>query len=160
MSEPRQGTEVKFTVNAAFFQEIKQDHQQLQCLLDRIRELLVTRPALRNHFREFAKLLADLRDQLAFHFSLEEAYGYFEDAVERAPRFHVPAGRLRDQHSQLYVMAQRISENAAAMSHPSSADVNQLADQFVAFDTALKVHESAELKLILDAIHQDVGVGD
>lgn len=150
----------KFTVNAAFFQEIKDDHKQLQCLLERVRDFVHHRPALGNHVREFAEALAELRDQLAFHFTLEEAYGYFEDAVERAPRFHVQAGRLRDQHSELYVMARDLAEKAAALSNQDGAAVKRLADQFIAFDTALKAHESAELRLILDAIHQDVGVGD
>ena len=31
--------------------------------------------------RRFAVLLAELRDQLAMHFSLEEAYGYFDAGV-------------------------------------------------------------------------------
>ena len=148
---------VKFTVNAAFFQEIKDDHKQLQCLLDRLREMLQNRPALDNHRREFAALLADLRDQLALHFTLEEAYGYFEDAIERAPRFHAPAGRLRNQHAELYVIVQELADKAAAEHDIDSQD---LAEQFSQFDTALKAHESAELKLILDAIQMDVGEGD
>lgn len=150
-------TDVKFTVNAAFFREIKEDHQQLQCLFAKIHQMLAVRPALANHWKEFVALLADLRDQLAFHFALEEAYGYFEDAIERAPRFHDTAGRLRDQHSDLYLMAQQVADTAAAL-QPAEAD--QLAEQFIAFDTAFKSHESAELRLILDAIQQDVGVGD
>ncbi len=150
-------TDVKFTVNAAFFREIKDDHKQLQCLLDRIRNFIAVRPALANHWKEFTTLLCDLRDQLAFHFALEEAYGYFEDAIERAPRFHDTAGRLRDQHADLYLLAQEIAENAGLL--PNS-EAEQLADQFVAFDVALKSHEAAELRLILDAIGHDVGVGD
>ncbi len=150
---------VKFTVNAAFFREIKEDHKQLHCLLDRIRELIHLRPALINHFKEFSILLSELRDQLAFHFALEEAYGYFEDAIERAPHFHDLAGHLRDQHAELYMLAQRIAENSANVSHDATA-VDEIAEQFVAFDTALKTHESAELRLILDALQVDVGVGD
>jgi iron-sulfur cluster repair protein YtfE (RIC family) len=146
---------VKFTVNAAFFREIKEDHQQLQCLLDRLREMTQQLPALENHRREFAALLTDMRDQLALHFTLEEAYGYFEDVIERAPRFHSQAGKLRAQHEKLYVMAQELVEKAGGR-----FDTEDLADQFTLFDTALKSHESAELKLILDAIQQDVGEGD
>ncbi len=150
-------SDVKFTVNAAFFREIKDDHQHLQSLLDRTRHLAANRPAIVNHAKEFVQLLADLRDQLAFHFTLEEAYGYFEDAIERAPRFHDQAGRLRNQHSELYVMAQRIAECAVAL---PAIEIDDVVEQFLTFDLALKAHESAELRLILDAIHQDVGVGD
>jgi hemerythrin len=157
MSKPK--SPKKFTVNAAFFQEIKEDHQQLQCLLERLRELVLSKPSLANHVREFSRLLEALRDQLAFHFTLEEAYGYFEDALERAPHLHSQAGRLREQHAELYLMAQRVTDNSANMSH-SIEDAERLADQFVAFDAALRAHESAETQMILEAIHQDVGVGD
>ncbi len=150
-------SDVKFIVNAAFFREIKEDHQQLQRLLERVRHLVNEPRALPNHWKEFTLLLADLRDQLAFHFALEEAYGYFEDAVERAPRFHETAGRLRNQHADIYLLAQQIADNAAALPH---AEAEQLAAQFVAFDRALATHESAELRLILDAMQLDVGVGD
>jgi hypothetical protein len=36
---PRTRTDIKFTVNAAFFREIKEDHKQLHCLLERLRHL-------------------------------------------------------------------------------------------------------------------------
>lgn len=158
MSEKK--TSVKFTLNAAFFHEIKEDHQQLQAVLKRLRDLMNHRLALSNHRREFATLLGDLRDQLAFHFALEEAYGYFEDVVDRAPRFHVEAGKLRSQHSQLYVSCQEIAENAAADMAAGGADLDPIVDQFAAFDRALQSHESAELGLIMDAMNLDVGVGD
>lgn len=153
----RNRSDVKFTVNAAFFREIKEDHHQLQRLLERIRHMVSQPQALPNHWKEFIALLADLRDQLAFHFALEEAYGYFEDAVERAPRFHNTAGKLRDQHADIYLLSQQIADNAAVLPH---AEAEQLADQFLAFDRALSTHESAELRLILDAMQLDVGVGD
>ena len=156
-------TEAKFTVNAAFFREIKEDHHQLQCILDKLRQLVASPPALANHLKEFSERSSELRDQLAFHFTLEEAYGYFEDAIERAPRFHEPAGRLRDQHAELYLMAERVAESAAnAIALPNDKEqcAERLAELFTIFDTALKAHESAELRLILDAIQVDVGVGD
>ena len=158
MSDKRTG--VKFTLNAAFFQEIKDDHQQLQAVLTRLRELVHHRSALINHKREFASLLSDLRDQLAFHFALEEAYGYFEDAIDRAPRFHASAGRLRSQHSQLYVMCQEIADTAAARVDAGAVDLDPIIDQYLAFDRAFQAHESAELSMIMDAMNLDVGVGD
>ncbi|MEO8270285.1 MAG: hemerythrin domain-containing protein [Aureliella sp.] len=156
-------TEAKFTVNAAFFREIKEDHQQLNCIIDKLRQMVSSPPALANHLTEFAQRTAELRDQLAFHFTLEEAYGYFEDAVERAPRFHDLAGRLRDQHSELYLMAERVAESAESASvHPVDAtqSAERISEIFIAFDTALKAHESAEIRLILDAMQVDVGGGD
>jgi len=159
----RQSSEAKFTVNAAFFREIKEDHHQLKSMLDKLRQMVGNPLVLANHLKEFSQRTAELRDQLAFHFTLEEAYGYFEDAIERAPRFHEQAGRLRDQHSDLYLMAEQVAESAASASdHPVDAEqtAERLSKLFIGFDTILKAHESAELRLILDAMQLDVGVGD
>lgn len=156
-------TNIKFTVNAAFFREIKEDHHQLRCMLDKLRSMTISHLALANHLKEFSEHTAELRDQLAFHFTLEEAYGYFEDAIERAPRFHDQAGRLRAQHPELYVMASQLAEQSAvASTSPIDLEQNaaQLAEMFLAFDTALKAHEAAELHLILDAMQLDIGDGD
>ena len=150
----------KFTLNAAFFQEIKDDHQQLQCVLSRLRELEFNRAAIANHAKEFVELLAGLLDQLAFHFTLEEAYGYFEDALENAPRFHEQAGSLRGQHSTLFVMCQELVDAANTCIAHRDRDLTPVLDRFKAFDRSFKAHESAELNLIMEAMTQDVGVGD
>ncbi|MCA9131191.1 MAG: hemerythrin domain-containing protein [Planctomycetales bacterium] len=150
----------KFTVNAAFFQEIKEDHQQLKHVLGKLAKLTSLGPAINNHGNKLTSLLAELRDQLAFHFALEEAYGYFEDAIERAPRFHEQAGKLRSQHAELYLMSQEIADQAGAELTLESSDFVSIGEKFDHFNTALAAHESAELRLILDAISLDVGEGD
>jgi hemerythrin len=146
--------------NAAFLQEIKDDHQQLKKLLLDIEHLLENRVSLNNHPRDFVTLLDELIDQLGLHFSLEEAYGYFEVALEEAPRFHEPALKLRDQHRELYLMLQKIAESAANACEKPEPQMNPIADQFSAFHTALKAHESAELSLIVEAMNRDMGFGD
>jgi hypothetical protein len=151
---------VKFTVNAAFFREIKEDHHHLRQILHRLHELASHPPALENHPREFVSLLAELRDQLAFHFALEEAYGYFEDAVNREPRLHAEAGKLRDQHAELYLVAQQLADTTAMDAASGALDIQSVSERFLDFDTLLKSHESAELSLILEAINQDIGGGD
>jgi hemerythrin-like domain-containing protein len=149
----------KFTINAAFFQEIKDDHLQLQELLGGLRELTDHRQSLSNHACAFTEKLFQLCDQLALHFSLEEAYGYIEDIIESAPHLHVRTGLLRDEHSQLFVMVRDLADRAAARHKGATDELMQLADQFVEFDRALKTHESAEVKLILTAMNQDEGGG-
>lgn len=146
------GVGPKFTVNAAFFQEIKEDHQHLKTLLSKISKLVSTVEAINNHSRKFTALLCELRDQLAFHFALEEAYGYFEDAIEREPQYHEQAGKLRAQHEELYLMSQDIAEQAQNRVDSKEPDLVAVAEQFQAFQAALSAHESAELRLILDAI--------
>jgi len=158
MSESR--TSKKFTINAAFFQEIKDDHLQLRELLESLRRLVARRPALPNHASELVEKLSCLCDQIALHFSLEEAYGYLEDLIEVTPHLHFRTGKLREQHKMLFVMVRDLADTAASRHKGSTAELMQIADQFLAFDHAFKAHESAETELILSAVHQDVGVGD
>ncbi len=149
----------KFTINAAFFQEIKDDHLQLQDLLTSLRNLTDHRPALPNHACAFADKLFSLCDQLALHFSLEEAYGYIEDIIESTPHLHVRTGLLRDEHTKLFVMVRDLADRAASRHKGANDELMQIADQFVEFDRALKIHESAEVQLILTAMNQDEGGG-
>lgn len=150
------------TINAAFLQEIKADHQQLKELLDTLRALAAQPQALANHRRQFIELLGQLRDQLAFHFSLEEAYGYFEDAIETSPRLSMHAIQLRSQHADLFVAIRDLADAAAAAAQGAdmATGLAEAAEQFLAFDEALKAHESAELNLILTSLEDDLGVGD
>ena len=73
------------TVNAAFLQEIKEVDQELWSLLGDLRHRC-QRPIAPGQCRLLIDKLCQLRDQLALHFSLEEAYGYFDDPVEVAPQ--------------------------------------------------------------------------
>lgn len=153
-------TPTKFTINAAFFQEIKDDHHQLHELLCTLRKLVHRRQALSNHASELVNKLSDLCDQIALHFSLEEAYGYLEDLVQVTPHLHIQTGRLREQHANLFVMVRDLSDEASSRHKGSTMDLFHIADQFLEFDRAFAAHEAAETKLIMISMNQDVGVGD
>ena len=150
----------QLTVNAAFLKEIKDDNRELKALIGRIEPLSEHHQTARNHWAELARLVADLRDQLAVHFSLEEAYGYFDDAVDAAPQLSAAANCLRNQHSAIY---ERICELADCANGLQADRVEAIAE-FVAnyheFAKGLQRHEEAELKLILDSLEDDIGVGD
>jgi len=88
-------------VNAAFLKDIKDDSRDLKVLMDRIQLVSYPLPTAINHWPELIRLFGDLRDQLAMHFSLEEAYGYFDDAIVTAPQLSVTAECLRSQHSPM-----------------------------------------------------------
>src|SRR5262245_66597264 len=91
------------TLNAAFFQEIKEDNQRLQELHRELREIFhADRPLGVSRFT-IIDLLAELRDHLATHFALEEAFGYFDYPVDAAPHLSEEAETLRGQHSDLFV---------------------------------------------------------
>ena len=90
------------TVNAAFLQDLKDDNVHLRELLATVNDVLSHVSYRSIHAGAFAELLSRLRDQLATHFALEECFGYFDDAVEVAPRFSTQADILQAQHASLF----------------------------------------------------------
>ena len=147
-------------VNAAFLKDIKDDNRDLKVLMDRIHPLIQQLPTAINHWPELIPLFADLRDQLAMHFSLEEAYGYFEDAIVTAPRLSVTAECLRSQHAALFQQVCELADHALEVSADADVQIKKFLDKFTRFQSAFEKHEEAELKLILDAMDDDIGVGD
>jgi hypothetical protein len=141
------------TVNAAFLQEIKEVNQELWSLLadlrHRCQRLLIDK-------------LCQLRDQLALHFSLEEAYGYFEDPVEVAPQLSRQAEILRSEHKELYLDFCDLVERAERMFYDEqhAALALWIGREFLDLDQRLRNHEERENELIMDAYDGDIGVGD
>jgi hypothetical protein len=150
----------RVTVNAAFLKDIKDDNRELKVLLDRIAPLAEHPQVAINHWRELVELLAGLRDQLALHFTLEEAYGYFDDAVISAPQLSVSAECLRGQHPKLFERIRQLSEKCQEISIDSSEKVARFLEEFDHFRLEFERHEEEELRLILDALDDDLGVGD
>jgi hypothetical protein len=150
------------TVNAAFLQEIKQDNIELQQLLEELCErLLRQRPRL-GDARDLVEKLNCLRDQLAIHFSLEEAFGYFENAVTIAPRLSERADDLRSQHDLFFQDICAICEQAEQLLYheASPRTLRQVAARYSDFHDALAQHEARETELIMEAFDDDIGVGD
>jgi len=149
------------TVNAAFLQEIKEVNEELWRSLGELRSCF-ERPVSPGQCRHLVEQLGELRDQLALHFALEEAYGYFDDPAFVPPSVGESAERLRSEHRQLYVRLSNLVERAEQMSY--ELQLNQLVDwlgpQFAKFDAALRDHESRENELIMDAIESDIGGQD
>jgi hemerythrin-like domain-containing protein len=150
----------RLTVNAAFLKEIKDDNRQLKTLWDQLVPLVNHVETARNHWPELIAGLAELRDQLAIHFSLEEAYGYFDEAIDIAPHHSLQAESLRGQHSTLFEMIRDLADAITDVDPDREEKVSQLLKRFVTFQDAFKQHEEAELKMILDSFDDDIGVGD
>lgn len=158
---PKTDTKTRgLTINAAFLKDIKDDNRDLKILLDSILPLAQHHKTATNHWPELICLFADLRDQLALHFSLEEAYGYFDDAVGSAPQLSSSAESLRNQHSQLFERIRDLADSALEVSADSEEKVTRLLKEYDRFRQSFEEHEEAELKLILDALDDDIGVGD
>ncbi len=150
------------SINPAFLQEIKDDHHELRQLLHHTCAMLGRSGAVEIEYPRLVEMLGKLRDQLAMHFSLEEAYGYFDDAISVAPHLSQRAERLRSQHFGLFSDACRLAEGAAQLSSLEKSDtaLARLAEDYRRFSTRFHEHESQERDLILEAFNDDIGTGD
>lgn len=148
------------TVNAAFLKEIKDDNRHLKSLWDKTLPLVSHVETARNHWQEIVGLLSELRDQLAMHFSLEEAYGYFDEAVDIAPRLSLTAESLRSSHPKLFAQIRDLADSALDVNLDRAERVEAFLSKFFEFRLDFEHHEEAELKLILQSFDDDLGVGD
>ncbi len=150
------------TVNAAFLQEIKEVNEDLWKLLEDVKHLCSDSHHVQLHGRRVADQMAELRDQLAMHFALEEAYGYFDDPIRVAPRLSVAASQLRDEHQVLYSLIRDLADEvdelcrAGILAHNGARVVKRFGEYY----DRLQQHENRESELILDAYDSDIGVGD
>jgi hypothetical protein len=149
-------------INPAFLQEIKDDSVHLRELLDATRQALSTSRVERIQARALSELFSQLRDQLATHFILEEFYGYFDDALDVAPRLTGRARDLKRQHEVLYTKISHIAEDCDRLVYgePGTPSVSHLVDRYRTFYDELSAHEADERQLILEAFYDDVGTGD
>ncbi|MDP6443633.1 MAG: hemerythrin domain-containing protein [Pirellulaceae bacterium] len=150
------------SLNAAFLDEIKQVHEELNELLSSLRVIAHCDISDATSRRLFVDSLGAMRDQLALRFSLEDAYGYIENPVDAAPWLTEVAAELRDEHSLLYRQASRLSELAESMwrSEQLAQRWQMLLAKFMSFDDQLTRHETRENELVIAVCNEDVGVGD
>ena len=150
------------TINAAFLQEIKEVNQDLWSLTDDLRTFCSQPLSIRKHSRHLVDLLSRMRDQLALHFSLEEAYGYFHDPLEPDPHVAQVAEELRGQHSVLYTKSSQLADQAENLyrERDDAMLTTVLPVAIESFLTDLANHESEENDLIYRALYEDIGVAD
>ena len=116
--------------------------------------------------RKQRKLLIDsleqLRDQLALHFALEEAYGYFDDPAYVAPRLCEQALELRAEHRVLYGLVTDVADLAQHVDRhgPLASFQTRIATSFRHFEDRLQRHESRENDLIQEEYGDDIGCAD
>lgn len=146
-------------INAAFLQEIKEDNIELRQLFRNMHDLIGESPP---SIRLWVEGLAALRDQLAFHFSLEESYGYLDDTIGAEPRLKATANDLKAEHEVLYLWIDDILEDAEKLLYhePNSLAAHKIAERFSTFRQRFDHHEQREEQLILQSLGEDIGVGD
>jgi hypothetical protein len=149
-------------INAAFLQEIKDDHHELRQLMHHAGGMFARGDWMPAELGHLSVLLGKLRDQLAMHFSLEEAFGYFDDAIESAPHLSRHAEELRAQHAEMYSELCRLADLAERLVNQSALEpaMATLAADYRAFAVRFGEHESQETQLIVEAFNSDIGAGD
>ncbi len=150
------------TVNAAFLKEIKDVNQDLWQIVAELREVTGNPYWVRCRRFQFVGMLEDLRDHLALHFALEEAYGYFDEPLQVDPRLCLRAKELRSQHRELYLVICDLIDHAMKLhdGHNVRALARRLVAEFADFDAQLNRHERDENDLIQQEWDDDIGVGD
>jgi hypothetical protein len=150
------------SINPAFLQEIKDDHHELRQLMHHASAMLNRPEWMQVELDRLCDLFAKMRDQLAMHFSLEEAYGYFEDALSAAPHLSRRAEQLRAEHVGLFAELCWLADRAEQLLYHEAAStaLGQLAQDFLRFCGRLCDHESQERDMILEAFDDDIGAGD
>lgn len=150
------------TINAAFLHEIKEDNRELRRLLKSAATMFREKDRTRIDYKELVKVLGELRDRFALHFSLEEAYGYFEDALDVPPRLSERASSLRDEHRELYMSISQLEDEAERQLYHEKDSVafSKMCDEFFEFYQAFRSHEERETEVILDSLGDEIGGGD
>ncbi|MFV1965918.1 MAG: hemerythrin domain-containing protein [Pirellulaceae bacterium] len=150
------------TVNAAFLQEIKEVHDELWQLLERLHNLVSEPMTERKQRQRLIDHLEQLRDQLALRFALEEAYGYFDDPAYVAPQLCEQASELRAEHRDLYSSACEVADLAQHIHRhgPLSTFQVRIAASFARFEGRLQRHEAKENELIQQEYGDDIGCAD
>ena len=150
------------TINAAFLQELKEVNQELWQLIESLRSLCGQPLSMRQHSRTLVDLLARLRDYLAMHFSLEEAYGFFHYAFVVVPELERAARRLRAEHSSLYVKCSQLADQAENLWRERDEAVltTVLPVSVDAYLLELRRHEQGESELIYRQLYESIGVAD
>jgi len=150
------------SVNAAFLQEIKTDNLELRAVLQSAGDVFELPTTGLSTHKEIVEILANLRDQLAIHFTLEESFGYVDDAIEVAPRLSDRAAELKSEHQTLYLHICDVVENAERLLYhePAAPNISRVAKEYEAFRRQFDAHERAENDLIFAAFDDDLGDGD
>ncbi len=146
-------------INAAFLQEVKESNIELWETIHQLRLLVeggdgASVSSSASNARQLVTLLSQLRDQLAFAFSLEEAYGFIEGCRGIAPLIAQRAQLAKQQHRELYLLIHELCETAEEAQYRGVADreFNELLSAAADFDAQLRAHEQLESELMTDGL--------
>ncbi len=151
---------VGVTINVAFLQEIKEEFEFRQ-LLNRVQQNMNSEQPPKP--REASEMLQGLRDELETYFTLEECYGYFQQAAVSNPSVSIKAADLQSQHERLFLQFNALVEmSEQIVYHECSSEISvaNLASELDVFCKNLSDHEQNEMELMMRMCNEDIGVGD
>ena len=154
----REAVQSGVTINVAFLQEIKQENIQFRQLIQTVaNELRETKLAA----NQVMELFYSVREELETYFTLEEFYGYFDNAEITNPAVSTRARKLKGDHEALFLSFNEIVELIEQIVYrETDAKMNIVVDLFNRFQTRLDRHEQAEMELMMRLCNEDIGVGD
>ncbi len=137
-------------INTAFLQEVKESNVELWDTVLELRQMVADSTSSSSNARRLVALLSQLRDLLAFEFSLEEAYGFIEGCRGIAPLVAQRAALAKQQHRELYLLIHELCEQAEEAQYRGVADREyaELLNQAADFDAQFRAHELLESELI------------
>ena len=137
-------------INAAFLQEVKESNVDLWETVHELRQMVEGAQSSAGNARRLVTLLGQLRDHLAFEFSLEEAYGFIDGCRGIAPLISQRTAMAKQQHRELYLLIHELCEMAEEAQYRGVADreFSELLAMTADFDAQLRAHEQLESELI------------
>lgn len=140
-----------------FYQHALAEHRDLHQAFEHVQTYLTSaQQPTETRLAEAVRLLSELRDRLAQHFSQEENGGYLEEAVIRLPRIEPQATALQRQHGDFLDAANRLIREAR-QGGVVAESWRRLREGYGQLLKRLEAHEAAENKLLQTAFNEDMG---
>ena len=147
------------TINVAFLQEIKEENLPLRRRIESVADALADHPALSPQV--VMDLLYRVRDELETYFTLEEFYGYFNEAKLSNPPVSHGAQTLMAEHESLFLRLNDVIELVEQIVYrETNVSMAEVERQFHQFRSDLALHEQCEMELMLRLCNEEIGFGD
>lgn len=144
-------------MNVATTRAIQQQHDEVLTHLDRLDRLFHGDGRGVDHARARVLVrqhLEALQAVLASHFAAEEEGGYMAEILAPRPELSARAATLEGQHAEIL---RTLARTLASLPDARLAVIEGKLSELVVM---LRSHESAERRLVEDAVLQDFGAGD
>jgi hypothetical protein len=150
------------TINAGFFEEIKEAHVDVCAKVEQIMLLARQSSWTESTCCQLTDELDHLVELIESYFSLEEAFGYFDDPVYVSACYSDRVNELRSEHGNLLLVLSHIRDHASRLLYNGrlSESADAILSRLRVFCDQLDQHEVRERELITEAFSSDIGCCD